>query len=147
VEILQALSAAFPADPYLSSYLGLRYYRNLQRFDDAVVQFREALARDATFVQAYHWLGRIALDRDDLATAKAMFERYVALAPEEPRPHDSLGLLYVREGRLGDAVRAFERALARDPRFDESRDNLALAREALADVEDRRSADTSAGGA
>jgi tetratricopeptide (TPR) repeat protein len=138
VELLQALSAAYPADPYLSSYLGLRYYRNLQRFDAAAAQFREALARDATFVQAYHWLGRIALDQDDLATAGAMFERYTALAPDEPRPHDSLGLLYVREGRYDDAIRAFERALACDPRFDESRHNLARARAALADANGER---------
>ena len=147
VEILQTLSAAVPADPYLSSYLGLRYYRNLQRLDEAAAQFREALARDATFVQADHWLGRIALDRDDLVMAKAMFERYAALAPDEPRAHDSLGLLCLREGRHADAVRAFEQALARDPRFDESRVNLERARAARADADGLRPADTTEGGA
>lgn len=130
VEIFQELSAAYPADPYLRSYLGLRLYRNLQRFDEAAAQFREALARDPEFVQAYHWLGRIALEQDDVATAEAMFELHATLAQGEPRPHDSLGLLYLRQGRFDEAVRAFERALACDPRFDESRGNLARARAA-----------------
>ena len=110
VEIFRELSAAHPGDPYLTSYLGLRYYRNLQRYDEAAAQFREALVRDPSFVQAYHWLGCIALDQGDLDAAKSLFERYAALAPEEPRPHDDLGILYLRQGRLDEAARSFERA-------------------------------------
>jgi Flp pilus assembly protein TadD len=89
----------------------------------------------------------MALDQDELATAQAMFERYAALAPDEPRAHDSLGLLCLREGRHSDAVRAFEQALARDPRFDESRVNLERARAAQADADGLRPADTTEGGA
>jgi tetratricopeptide (TPR) repeat protein len=132
IEILLELSAAYPGDPYVPSYIGLRYYRNLQRYDEARDQFRQALERDPGFVQALNWLGHIALDQGDLATAEATFERYVALAPGEPRPHDSLGLLYLRQGRFEDAIRAFEAALAHDARFDESRSNLERARAARA---------------
>lgn len=126
------LSAAYPGDPYVPSYIGLRYYRNLQRHDEATDQFRQALERDPGFVQALNRLGHIALDQGDLATAEATFERSVALAPGEPRPHDSLGLLYLRQGRFDDAIRAFEAALAHDARFAESRSNLERARAARA---------------
>lgn len=131
IEILQELSAKYAADPYLPSYLGLRYYRNLQRYEDAADQFRQAMARDPGFVQAYNWLGYIAMDQGDHATAEAMFERYRDLAPDEPRPYDSLGVLFLRTGRHEAAAQQFEQALARDTRFEESRVKLARARAAV----------------
>lgn len=134
IVILHELSAKYTADPYLPSYLGLRYYRNLQRYDDAADQFRQALARDPGFAQAYNWLGYIAMDQADHATAEAMFERYRDLAPDEPRPYDSLGVLYLRTGRHEAAAEQFEQALARDTRFEESREKLGRARAAQADV-------------
>jgi tetratricopeptide (TPR) repeat protein len=134
IEILLELSATYTGDPYLPSYLGLRYYRNLQRYEDAADQFRHALARDPGFAQAYNWLGYIAMDQGDHATAEAMFERYRDLAPDEPRPYDSLGVLFLRTGRHEAAAQQFERALARDTRFEESRVKLARARAAQADA-------------
>jgi tetratricopeptide (TPR) repeat protein len=132
IAILQELSASYTDDPYLPSYLGLRYYRNLQRYEDAADQFRHALARDPGFAQAYNWLGYIAMDQGDHATAEAMFERYRDLAPDEPRPYDSLGVLHLRAGRHEEAAQRFEQALACDARFDESREKLARARTAQA---------------
>jgi tetratricopeptide (TPR) repeat protein len=134
IAIFHELAAKYAADPYLPAYLGLRYYRNLKRYQDAVDQFRSALSRDSGFVQAYNWLGYIAMDQGDYATAEAMFERYLGLAPDEPRPHDSMGVLCLRSGRPGEAVHHFEQALARDARFTESRDKLAGARAALAEA-------------
>ncbi len=72
------------------------------------------------------------LDRDHHRGSEVFLERYAALAPGEPRPHDSLGLLYLRQGRLEDAIRAFEAALARDARFAERRSNLERAHAARA---------------
>jgi tetratricopeptide (TPR) repeat protein len=132
VAIFQDLSARYDADPYLPTYLGLRYYRNLKRYEDAATQFRNALARDPGFAQAYNWLGYVAMDQGDHARAASMFERYLALAPDQPRAHDSLGVLCLRSGRYEEAADHFEGALARDGRFDESREKLARAREARA---------------
>lgn len=127
IEIFSGLSSEYPDDPYLPSYLGFRYYRNLKRYDEAAEQFRRALERDSSFVQAYNWLGYIAMDQGDHATAEENFQRYIQLAPDEPRPHNSLGVLRLRQGRFEEAARQFEQAFAVDPRFTESRDNLARA--------------------
>jgi ketosteroid isomerase-like protein len=128
VEIFSRLSSEYPDDPYLPAYLGFRYYRNLQRYDEAAEQFRRALERDPSFVQAYNWLGYIAMDQGDHATAEENFRRYIQLAPDEPRPHNSLGVLRLRQGRYEEAVNLFDRSFAVDPRFTESRDNLVRAR-------------------
>jgi tetratricopeptide (TPR) repeat protein len=128
IEIFSRLSSEYRDDPYLPAYLGFRYYRNLRRYDEAAEQFRRALERDSSFVQAYNWLGYIAMDRGDHATAEDNFQRYIQLAPDAPRPHDSLGVLRLRQGRYEEAVRQFEQAFVVDPRFTESRDNLVRAR-------------------
>ena len=73
--------------------------------EEAAEQFREALRRDPEFAQAYHWLGRIALSRGELDAAERLFQRYAALAPEEPRPHDCLGLLRLEQRRSEGAGR------------------------------------------
>lgn len=129
VRIFTRLTREYPADPYLRSYLGLRYYRNLRRYEEAAEQFRRALESDPSFSQAYNWLGYIAMDQGDHVEAEENFRRYLRLAPDEPRPHDSLGVLYLRQGRYEEAATLFEQALARDPRFAESRENLLRARE------------------
>lgn len=89
----------------LPTYLGLRYHRNSRLDEEATEHFREALRRDPEFAQAYHWLGRIALSRGELDAAETLFERYAALAPEEPRPHDCLGLLRLEQRRSEGAGR------------------------------------------
>ncbi len=134
IEILNGLSLEYPDDPYLPSYMGFRYYRNLQHYDEAVKQFRRALECDPGFVQAYNWLGYIAMDQEDLATAEQNFQLYIQHAPEKPRPHNSLGVLRLRQGRYEEAARFFEQGFAIDPRFTESRDNLLRARIEQANV-------------
>lgn len=124
IEILSRLSLEYPDDPYLPSYLGFRYYRNLQQYDEATKQFRRALECDPGFAQAYNWLGYIAMDQGDLATAEQNFQLYIQHAPNEPRPHNSLGILRLRQGNYEEAAHFFEQAFAVDPRFTESRDNL-----------------------
>ncbi len=127
IEILSSLAEAYLDDPYLPSYLGFRYYGNLGRYDEGAEQFRRALERDSTFVQAYNWLGYIAMDQGDYATAEEHFQRYHQLAPDEPRSHDSLGLLRLRQGRNEEAAHHFAQAVAVEPRFTESRDNFVRA--------------------
>jgi Flp pilus assembly protein TadD len=48
-------------------------------------------------------------------------------------PMNNLGLLYIRQGRIADAVRAFERAAQIAPDAQEPRENLAAARRLLED--------------
>jgi tetratricopeptide (TPR) repeat protein len=127
IEIFSRLASEYEDDPYLPAYLGFRYYRNLQRYDEAAEQFRRAVERDPGFVQAYNWLGYIAMDQGDYTQAEELFRRYIQLAPDKPRPHNSLGVLHMRQGRYDEAAKYFEQAFAVDPRFSESLDNLVRA--------------------
>jgi ketosteroid isomerase-like protein len=124
VAIFTGLAEEYPDDPYLPTYLGLRYYHNLTRYDEAREQFLRALQRDPTFAQAYKWLGYVALDQEDYAVAEAHFRRYVELAPGQGRPHEALGRFYLRTGQIERAAAQFERSFAVDPRFTHGRESL-----------------------
>jgi len=54
ISIFHELSSKYKDDPYLPTYLGLRYYRNLNRYDEAKERFERALKRDSNFVQVYN---------------------------------------------------------------------------------------------
>jgi tetratricopeptide (TPR) repeat protein len=124
VEIFTELAEQYPDDPYLPTYLGLRYYHNLQRYDEARAQFHRALERDSTFAQAHKWLGYVALDQEDYEAAEAHFRRYVELAPTQGRPHETLGRYYLRTGRPEEAAAQFQRSVEVDPRFTPGRESL-----------------------
>jgi Flp pilus assembly protein TadD len=125
VQIFSELASKYTDDPYLPTYLGLRYLRNLRRPGEAKEQFERALRRDPTFAQAYNWLGYVAMAQEDYAAAEDAFRKYLELAPDQPRPYDSLGSLYLRTGRPEEAAAQFERALVCEPGFTASAEKLA----------------------
>jgi tetratricopeptide (TPR) repeat protein len=125
VAIFTELADRYPDDPYLPTYLGLRYLHNLGRPDRAREQFERALRRDPAFAPGYLWLGQVALREGDLDEAERRLARYLELAPQEPRAHDSLGLLRQRQGRHEEAEASFAEALDLEPDFSESREHLA----------------------
>jgi hypothetical protein len=73
------------------------------------------------------WLGTLAADRGDGATARRELARAVSLAPDLAAPHLHLGLLDVRAGDLAAAAREFETASALEPSWGTPRLDLALA--------------------
>lgn len=124
VSTLSDLADRYPDDPYLPTYLGLRYFRNLGEFDEAHAQFRRALERDPGFSQAHLWLGQVDLARGRFESAEAEFLAYAELAPDQPRPRDCLGMLAMGRGQFDEAEVRFREALALDPQFADSREHL-----------------------
>jgi cytochrome c-type biogenesis protein CcmH/NrfG len=74
-------------------------------------------------------VGREALDRDDLITARATFAQLAAREPERADHHYWLGRTLVRQGELDEAVRQLERAIALDPDLSDAYVFLAAAYE------------------
>jgi tetratricopeptide (TPR) repeat protein len=69
-------------------------------------------------------LGNLALQLDDPATGQRFLEAASRLDPSEPTAPYNLALLYARAGRMADARRAAERALALDPASADARSLL-----------------------
>jgi Flp pilus assembly protein TadD len=73
-------------------------------------------------------LGTAALDRGELARAVVELELAARLVPERSEVQNHLGLAYAAAGRPGDALVAFERAVALDCDNAAAQENLAAAR-------------------
>jgi tetratricopeptide (TPR) repeat protein len=72
-------------------------------------------------------LGAWYRDRGDLATARQFVERAAAAEPLNGHPWATLGDLAFREGRLGDAIALFEKALRLSPEIVPTQISLAQA--------------------
>lgn len=84
---------------------------------------------DAGLRQHYEMLaerGDCYASLGDYAKARASYERAALLAPDEPDPYVSLGVLAVQVGRSSDAVEAFEAARRIDPTSAEAYGGLAM---------------------
>lgn len=86
------------------------------RYDAGVTHAEEALQRDGNHLPTLLLLARwYAASGTEFDRAVELFERAAALDPENLEPYLSLGLLYAKVGRYGDAERTLGRALAIDP--------------------------------
>jgi Tfp pilus assembly protein PilF/TolB-like protein len=87
--------------------------------DGAIAEFKAALALDPNFGLALNELAFALVQKGDYAGAQAYLERYVAVAPEEFNPPDSLGLVLFMRGRLDESLANFMRARALNPAIGE----------------------------
>src|SRR5438132_205497 len=67
--------------------------------------------------------GVAALDRNDVATAQAAFERALAINPKDATAHTYLGILADRSGNLSEAEKQFAAATACDPQSPAAHNN------------------------
>lgn len=101
-------------------------YEGLNRTDDAVAAYRQAIAwaSDApaakegspdSAAQPMLQLATILTERSQLAEAQSLLEKAAVLEPHDARIHKALGLLYERKGDLAESQRAFEDAVSESP--------------------------------
>ncbi len=106
-------------------------YANLDRYDDAAVELRAALALDPRFLAALANLISIDLARGDLREARHIADRYIALDPESARALYSRGIVALRDGDAATARDDFGKLLHNNPSYAVAHYDLALAEERL----------------
>ncbi|MDX1454868.1 MAG: c-type cytochrome [Gammaproteobacteria bacterium] len=79
---------------------------------------------------ALNSFGYQVLGDGDIDGAVDIFERNVALHPDNGNAHDSLGEGYMKQGRTAAAIESYERALQLNPRNDNARQQLEVLRQA-----------------
>ena len=99
-------------------------YAEKQLFDDALAQYRDAIASDANFADAHTNLAAILLQRGNIPEAIAECEKALAIPPEDAANHVRLGTLLRQAGRSQLAVLHYRRALEIDPKSVEARIGL-----------------------
>jgi tetratricopeptide (TPR) repeat protein len=129
---LDAFSEAIPLDPLGAPAnhceLGDTLH-GLQRFDEAVSEYRTAIRLNPGMVHAFNSLGVTLMDKGDLREAEVAFRtailiqtarRQKVVYDDEPkRTHSryNLGLLLNKTNRSREAIEAFREAIKQDPKL------------------------------
>lgn len=97
------------------------------KLDEAVTEYRRALALHPDFAEAHNNLG-IALSRlGDPASAAFHYGRALEILPDIGQAHNNLGCALILLGELGAAIRHYKQAIALDPNAPSAYANLVLA--------------------
>jgi tetratricopeptide (TPR) repeat protein len=129
-ERIVALGAGEPQGSTARYDLALAY-ANSGRNGEAAAQLRAALALDPGFLAAMANLVSVDLAIGDLAEARRVADRYVALAPDSARALYSRGIVALRAGDAATAREDFGKLLHVNASYAVAHYDLALAEERL----------------
>jgi tetratricopeptide (TPR) repeat protein len=93
-----------------------------------ILYLNRAVALNPLLAEAYNYLGFVQAQQGMREEGIASARKFVALKPDEPNAHDSLGEVLLLVGELDEAEVEFKRALELDPRTWMSAAGLAYAR-------------------
>jgi ketosteroid isomerase-like protein/Tfp pilus assembly protein PilF len=97
-KMTKALVKAYPRTPeaYEWAYLHAAYTE--KNLDAAFKYARQMVDLKPDYAPVHNNLGYFHLQREEMEQAKASFEKYIALAPEEANAYDSMGEFYMING-------------------------------------------------
>jgi serine/threonine protein kinase/Tfp pilus assembly protein PilF len=114
--LLEELVAKYPGEKDAYHELG-RSYASAKLYPQALANFEKALALDPDFGPPLNEAAYACLRMGEPAKAIPYLERYSAANPGDPNPQDSIAEMYMRTGRLDDAVAKYREVLAAHPDF------------------------------
>jgi len=117
IKEFEKIAASYPDEKIAPFWLGLMYYKGLQQPEVAIRQFTRAIEIDPLFKPAYNFLAYAYNDIGDLEKSIWAIDRYIALPPEEANPYDTRGDLYAWNGKLGQAMESYRKAVEVKPDF------------------------------
>ncbi|MGA7931247.1 MAG: tetratricopeptide repeat protein [Candidatus Sulfotelmatobacter sp.] len=116
ISAMNDLLEVYPKDKHLF-YLAANWLMGEDGNDQAQRLLEKALALDKNFPAALNNLAYVDAQNRQFDKAFAIMDRYVALLPKEPNPHDSYGELLRMAGNFEGSLRHYRAALKIDPDF------------------------------
>lgn len=123
-ERLEALSRIDPENSAIFYNLGV-VYTFLKREDEALAQFRNAVALDPQYAQAWYNMGQIHLWKErDASRALNCFERAASIRPDYVGAHHQRGVALEMLGDREKALACWKKTLELDPENRMAKDNI-----------------------
>lgn len=110
-------------------------YSNLNRPDEAIAAYRQAIDLDSTYGLPWHSLGRMHTERKQYGEAADAYKQAIQRSPDYLPAWSNLGDVYRQMGRPDEAIAAYEQAIKIDPTYAWPYHNLGLLHEERADYE------------
>jgi len=104
-----------------------RAYQELGRLDEAVEEYKRAIAIYRDDYKAHYNLGVVYDQQGALDTAVQSYQRAIQANPTYPNAHFNLGINYQKQGLMDKAIGHFRKVTELDPLDFEARNNLGVA--------------------
>jgi tetratricopeptide (TPR) repeat protein len=119
IDDLAKKASAAPDDLPTWGRLAQVYYRTAQvdpaYYDQAEKAFAHVLERDENHTDALRGLGSIHFERDEPQEAIALYDRYLAIKPDDQTVRTALGASYVSANEIDKAIGIFRDVIAKKP--------------------------------
>ncbi|MEX0270317.1 tetratricopeptide repeat protein [Leptolyngbyaceae cyanobacterium UHCC 1019] len=102
----------------------------LERPNQAIAAYQQALSLNPNLVDAYNNLGNLFALQDKLDQAETLYQQAIALYPNFFGTYLNLGNLYLDQGQLSDAITTYQKALQLQPNHLDVQHNLNIALQA-----------------
>ncbi|MFQ3626162.1 MAG: tetratricopeptide repeat protein [Cyanobacteriota bacterium] len=135
--LLKASQTDAPVRYELHYHLGIAFTR-LNQIDQAAQHYQTALQQpvlEPLKLGAYNNLGSLCKTTGDLATARQLYERCLAIDPNFAAGHYNLGTTLRAQGQITSAVAHYQEAIRLQPDHAEAHQNLGVALIKLGQVE------------
>ena len=116
IAAMNDLLAKYPRDQRLA-YLAGDWLMQQQRYEQAVAVLERALKLFPDYAAALNDLAYGYADTGNFEKAFAAMDRYVALQPDQPNPHDSYGEILRMAGKFDAALEQYRMSIRIDPNF------------------------------
>jgi tetratricopeptide (TPR) repeat protein len=117
-------------DPYRASLLMANIYQRDRKLDSAETELRKAITLSPVPIAAHLRLaGHYKMFLKDYKRAIQQYREAVEIAPENAECHDDLGIAFFEASLYDDAIREYDLALLKNPKYADAVFHLALAYE------------------
>lgn len=110
-------------------------YNHMDRAEDAIAALRRGIQLDPTRAEGYYNLGLVYRRLEQWDQAIEAYLEAVRVQPDLADAHMNLANIFLDDDRLAQAIEHYQTALRLRPDWAEAKQGLALAEEALAEVD------------
>jgi cytochrome c-type biogenesis protein CcmH/NrfG len=103
-----------------------------------IIELEKQTAQNPQSAEAWIQLGHLYFDTDNYEKAIGAYQNSLALKPDNANVLTDMGVMYRRSGMPAEAIKAFSKAIAVDPRHEVSRFNKGIV--LMHDLKDREGA-------
>ena len=110
ISLIKLLNESYPNVPLLFNILGV-CYKSLEKFEDSIQAFENAVTIKPDYAEAYNNLGITLIQFNELNDAVNNLSKAIAIMPNFTRAHYNLGIALKKLGRLDESINSYKKVI------------------------------------